>query len=606
MAGMVLTAFAGIAPRKGAALLQINEAQTAENTKLFSGELRSWSKPGQLAAPAFLQDDVLSIYKHTTSGGDDHWLSWSTDVNVVPSPVYATGEYPIFYTGDGSPKKTNAMMSVTGTGPFYPGAFLEMGIPFPTVAPTVSTEGGSGSPETRVYLYTFISLFGSTEEESAPSPASETVAMNFGGSVTVSNLPSVGPTGNYNVQKIRIYRSVTGTSSTTFLKVIDVDIGTTSYTDSLSATALGGVLPSTGWTPPPDDLQGIVAMANGIMAGFRGNEIFLSEPFLPHAWPAQYALTVEFEIVGIAALGESLVIATKGNPFIISGTTPSAMSQAKLPLYEPCVSKRSIASDEGGALYASPNGVVKVSTAFSGNSTRVLFTRDEWQRYNPSSMLGAVIDGRYHLFCENELLQFRGSLILDRNEAASPLTTTTMFTTAAHVEPVSANLFVAVEGQVNQWDGSATEFLPYEWVSKLFILPRPLNFGAAQIDADYGDIEVAQALEMRRQQLIAANQAIWDSGVNLLSSIGSRGPISTGLVGGSILAVLSPEGIDARYVLLTVFCNGEQIAAIPVINANAFRLPSGFKGDRWEFQINGNVPLRHLKVAETSKGLVDV
>lgn len=47
MAGIKLTAFAGIVPRTSPSLLQDNEAQTASNTKLYSGELRSWNAPGR-------------------------------------------------------------------------------------------------------------------------------------------------------------------------------------------------------------------------------------------------------------------------------------------------------------------------------------------------------------------------------------------------------------------------------------------------------------------------------------------------------------------------------------------------------------------------------
>lgn len=605
MAGIKLAAFAGISPRTGPALLQDNEAQTAINTKLYSGELRSWNKPGELLNPVVVSPNVLSIYKHSKPTGDDLWLSWTTDVNAVPGPIYATGEYPVYYTGDGTPKKTNAALASSGVGPYYPGDYLEMGVPSPVTAPSVTASGGSGTAESRVYVFTYISMFGSIEEESAPSPASSIVSVNPGGTVTVSGLGTTAPAGKYNITKKRIYRSVAGSSSSIFLKVADVPIGTASYADTLSATALGGALPSTTWAPPPSDLQGIVAMANGIMAGFRGNEIFFSEPYLPHAWPPAYALTVEFPVVSLAALGESLAVATKGNPFLISGTTPSAMSQSKLPLYEPCISKRSMASDEGGALYASPNGIVKIAPGFAGISTRALLTRAEWQQYNPVSMMGTVLDGRYYLFCEGGTNGFRGALIFDRNETASPLTETSLFASAVHVDAISANLFVASESSIKQWESDLDNYLPYEWVSKLFILPRPLNFGAAQIEADFSNAELATAIAAQRLAIIASNQAIWGSTGDLQSTIGLTGPIGTGVIAGSVLTKV-PSVNDVVFITLTVFCQGRKVATISVRDANAFRLPSGFKGDRFQFQLNGNIPIRHVKIAETSKELVSL
>lgn len=605
MAGIKLAAFAGISPRTGPALLQENEAQIANNAKLYSGELRSWYKTGSVTPVAPIREDALSIYKQTTSVGTDLWLSWAEDVNCVPGPIYATGEYPIYYTGAGTPKKTNATLAASGAGPYYPGDYLEMGVPTPTFTPSVSASGGSGTAESRAYLVTYISMFGSIEEESAPSPVSAIVSVLPGGSVTVGNLGTTAPAGKYNITKKRIYRTVTGSSSTVYLKVADVAIGTASYTDTIAASGLGGVLPSATWAPPPADLQGIVAMANGILAGFRGNEIYFCEPFTPHAWPPEYALTVEFPVVGISALGESLVVATKGNPYMVSGSTPAAMSQSKLPLYEPCISKRSIASDEGGALYASPNGIVKIAPGFAGIATRPLLTRAEWQLYKPATMLGVVLDGRYYLFCENGEISFKGALILDRNETASPLTTTSLTTTAVHIEPTTANLFVADDGFVREWEGDTNSYLPYEWRSKRFILPRPANFGAVQVEADFGNIGLSEALAALRAQIIASNQAIFASTSDLQSCVGLNGPIASNFVTGSVLSLVPEEG-DGRYITLTVFADSKQVASIPIRNTRAVRLPSGYKGTNYEFQLDGNVPIRVVKIAETAKELVNL
>ena len=56
---------------------------------------------------------------------------------------------------------------------------------------------------------------------------------------------------------------------------------------------------------------GLIPVANGIMAGFTGNRLCLSEPFLPHAWPIAYRITLEDDIVAIAATGNGIVAMTK-------------------------------------------------------------------------------------------------------------------------------------------------------------------------------------------------------------------------------------------------------------------------------------------------------
>ena len=604
MAGMKLEGFAGIVPKKSSRLLQDNEAQTAANTKLYSGEIRSWRRPGSLSPKQLPSFTPLAIYRMNNLAGDSLWLSWPVDIDVVPGPIYDSGS-PIYYTGDGLPKKTNAAMAAIN--PVNPNNYLLMGVPTPTAAPTVTSTGGTtgsgATAETRTYLFTYLSEFGSIVEESAPSPTSALVTVNPGGTTVVSGLPTAAPTGKYNITKVRVYRSVTGTASTIFLQVKDVAIGTTSFTDTATSAQLGVSLQSTTWAPPPDGLTGLVGMANGIMAGFVGNQIYFSEPFLPHAWPPAYALSVEFPVVGLAAFGSSLMVATKGNPFIISGTTPAAMSQDKLPLYEPCMSKRSIASDEQGAMYASPNGIIKIGPGIADNVARSLFTRDEWNIYNPASMLGEVHDGRYFLFYSHPD-GTGGGLILDRNNAASPLTTTNVMATALHADPVNANLFIAEDDEIKGWDSDVVNDLHYEWRSKVFVLPRPLNFGAAQISGDFSSADATARLQALLAYLKAQNQAIWSSAKGMMGALGNQG-VNEYALGGSLMLPL-PTAAEDRFVLLSVYADGVLRARIQVRSDRPFRLPSGFKADQWEFVVNGNVSIRFIKFAETSKELVNI
>jgi hypothetical protein len=400
---------------------------------------------------------------------------------------------------------------------------------------------------------------------------------------------------------MRIYRAVAGTTSVVYLKVADVNIGTTTYSDTKTATQLGGSLTSSDYSPPPSDLSGLVAMANGILAGFRGNEVYFSEPFIPHAWPIKYSLTVEYPIIAIAAFGESLVVATQGNPFVISGSTPQSMSQAKIPLFEPCVSKRSIVSDDTGVMFASPNGIVKIAQGFAGVSTSSLFTRDEWQIYKPSSMLGAILDGAYHLFYEDLDNDLRGSVLLDRGEQASALTTTTQHTNAVYVDPVTADLYLVEESQVKSWEGDLYNFIPYEWKSKVFHLARPVNFAVAQVEADFGSAEITESIAGQTAEIIAANQALLTAGTDLESTLGSV-QIAEHDVAGSLLTSIT-SSVEGRYIQVKIFCNYQLIATRSVTTRKEFRLPSGYKGDRWEFQFNGNIPLLQFRIAETAKEL---
>lgn len=599
MAGLLLAAFSGMAPRVGKQLLKDNEAQIAKNTVLTSGELRALNKPSALLPRALVAPGTKSIYRHVDTLGSDVWLSSVNDVDVVQGPIFASGENPIYLTGLSSPQKTNSIFSPSGI-------FLEMGVPNPTTAPTVSASGGSGASTSRVYLYTFISQFGSIEEESGPSPTSAIVNVLNGGTVTVSGLPAAAPTGAYNITKIRIYRQATGSQSDPFLKVADVNIGVTSFVDNVTATGLGQVLPSASYEPPPSDLKGLVAMANGILAGFRGNEVYFSEPFLPHAWPSIYSLTVEFPIVGLAAFGESLLVATTGTPFLITGSNPAAMSQSKLAIYEPCVSKRSIVADRDGAQYASPNGIVRIAQGFAGLVTKSLFTRDDWQFYNPSSMVGAMLDGSYYLFYSKVVAGeiSKACLILDADNAGAAVTESSLYTDAIYIETTTASMYVVDEDEIKLWEGDNVNFLPYEWRSKAFVLPRPLNFGAVQVDAAFEDIGVGERLQQQIAQIKQENQQTFQSSPSLLGAINAHA-VNGKVLNGSILKDV-PTGVDGRYVILRAYCEERLVATLSLTSRKAMRLPSGFKGDRWEFELLGNVPLRTVRVAETSKELMQL
>lgn len=727
-----------MAPRVSATLLADNEAQVAENTKLYSGELRSWRKPGSLTPKVEYNFEPKSIFRTIGYDGSPLFLAWDKDVDVVRGSITNAEEKPIYYTGDGSPKKTNLDLATAGTAAegTMPRQYLELGVPTPVLAPSVElrlsvdndpefptvikdyvslseTFGLSlvGSPvtitglvqvaskqieidhseaivpgmtvsgngiqagtkileitehpsdvtkrmmrvdknvidgppvgadsfdyreltctnpnatrsssvektsgdgiaytlaepaETRTYVYTYVSVFGSLEEESAPSPASESTIVRFGQLCHLTNFSEV-PTGLYNIRYIRIYRAVSGSLGTPYLFVGQINVDETEFEDATLASELGEACPSLNWSEPPEGLTGLVGLPNGSLAGFVGNELWFSEPYMPHAYPVSYMLTTEYPIVGLGVFGESLAVMTEGNPYIVTGTDPSAMSMSKLPLYEPCVSKRSIASDETGVMYASPNGLILIGVGGAQNSTRNMFTKEEWQAYNPASILSRMVDGKYIGFWKVDAvgttLAKYGGLILDRYIQSSPLSLTSYWASALYMEPTESALYLAIDNEVRQWEGDEFNSLPYEWLSKMFVLPRPLNLGAVQVDADFGDIESATRLQEQINQLVIENQSIWEQG-DLLGALNSR-PINQTATNGSNLFEIS-VAVDDRYVLLTIIADGQQRAQISIKNRNAVRLPSGFKADRWEFKLNGNIPLKHVKLAETSKGLVQL
>lgn len=600
MAGLHLKAFGGFVPRVSAHLLQDNEAQKAVNTKLYSGTLQSWHKPAALDPSITVDPATQTIFAAKNSSGDNVWMAWNSVVDVVNSPLNSGTAFTLFYTGDGAPKKTNATLAGTPTGD-VPSDYLTMGVPAPTTAPNVSRVGSHSHTETRIYVYTYISEFGSIEEESAPSPISSEILWGDGDRILINGFVTP-PSSHVNITKRRIYRSVTGSSGTTFLFVTELPIATTSFSDNIASAGLGEEISSLSYEEPPSDLHSLVALPNGYLAGLSGNEVCFSEVNAPHAWPSQYRLSIPVEPVGLGVFGQSIVVMTKGNPYLLSGVAPESTTSEKIPMIEPCVSKRSITSDMMGITYASPNGLVTIGASGPSLITQNILLRDEWTAYNPSSMRSAFFAGKYFaFFSDSTTTVANGAIILDGNLPNTPLSITSLQSAASFVDPATASLFVVENNEIKQWEGDTLNSLPYEWRSKRWIFNAPDNMGAIEIDADFNNIQEGLDLQSRIDAIVASNQAIFTSGANLLGSANST-PLNVYELDGSILQTI-PDVIDDRYLLVEVYVDDRLIHSKQYTQRGVYRMPSGFKGQAFEVKVNGNIQLHYIKMANTAKAL---
>jgi hypothetical protein len=532
------------------------------------------------------------------------WLEFDTDTDIVPSPVADVSDFRVYYTDGVAPKKTNwnlATTNGTGTKPF-PNAAYKMGVPGPAAAPTLVKSGGSGTVhEDRAYVYTYVSTFGAVLEESAPSPAATILVVEPNATVTVSAF-STAPTAaaGYNITAIRIYRSVTSATSAQYLYVGTVTVNPTtgaasdSFSDTVTAANLGIALPSLYYTPPPATLQGLIALPNGILAGFTGNQVWFSEPYLPHAWPVGYMMTVGAPIVGLGVFGQTLVVCTTQTPYLITGSQPGAMSQEKVPLPEPCVSKKSITSDQFGVLYASPNGLVSIAPGTQDVISRALFTRDEWQTYLPSSIVGAIYQNMYIAFYQ--VGSTKAALVLLRGDSP-PLITFETAAQAVFVEKATANIYIVspTDNLVYQLDADPVNMLFYEWMSKKFILNEPTNYAVSKSQADWESLDDSVAYNAIVAEITASNQAIWVAGTPLQSTLNST-TLGSIVLGGSILANI-PSLAETQNIQAMIYANGVLIANIAITGQEPVRLPAAQKDYVYEVRLTGNAALRKFAMA---------
>src|SRR6478609_5764730 len=202
-----------------------------------------------------------------------------------------------------------------------PASGIGVGIEVPPTALVVTPSGGTPDSlmTTRAYIQTFVSIYG---EEGQPGPATDASGhLDDVWTVTSIDQP-VNAAGTTEIDRIRIYRTITAASgTTTFFLVKTLPVGTVSFVDDLSDAIVSAnvQIESTLWAPPPAGLQGVVAMPNGIFVGWKDSTLYFSENFRPHAWPAEYALTVQFPIVGLGVFGTTCVVCTTGYPASLTG-----------------------------------------------------------------------------------------------------------------------------------------------------------------------------------------------------------------------------------------------------------------------------------------------
>jgi hypothetical protein len=305
---------------------------------------------------------------------DSYWLEFAdAETSVVRSPVANADRFYMANRQMAPQYNTKARIAAGSPN-------LTLGIPRPAVAPGVTAVGGAAPTVTRGYVYTWVSSLG---EEGQPSPPTVVV-----GNVTATwNLTFTAPTGADTANRLlattRIYRTEVGLSGEAgFFFVAEIPIATLVYADTLTPAQVtsGEQLQSADWSGPPATLVGMVSMPNGMIAGWRDNEIWFCEPYRPHAWPTKYMLTIEAPIVGLGTIDQNLMILPAGQPYVATGIHPSVMSLRQVQPLEPCTSRLSIVSTPKGVLYTSNNGLILIGPSGGTNLTYDLIRKDEWLR----------------------------------------------------------------------------------------------------------------------------------------------------------------------------------------------------------------------------------
>ena len=533
--------------------------------------------------------------------------------------------------------------------------------PGPRVATTSSSDGRvdlGGLPQARSYVFTWYTPW---EEESIASIPSDNLYIKEGIIVTVSNLPTVKPSGSNFVRGVRLYRTLSSTSGTEYflLKTLwfptglasvqrtanvsrvallyphnlgiddrfkisgcsvasfnitggivtdiiddytfeyaqaasnvastivaagtlyhDVsenpptttarywgDGGVYTFTDDFDSRDFFDILTSDDYDAPPEDLQGLTAIQNNILCGFVGNTLYFSEPGLPHAWPAKYAVTLEHNIVGIATISGSTLVVTDGYPYIVSGSDPAnGMATARIDANFPCLNKNSLVTMGYGIVYSTHDGLAVYSPT-SGPTiiTKLLYNNDTWQTaIDPSTVVAEYYGDNY--FASHST----GAFIFEQDSKVGGFFVNASYTFSASWYDAVAGIVYYVSGtngDIYQWDDLTQPSVTQEWKSKVIITKDMINLGAARVVADYAITSEDWDAEVTQWEALTEN---WDLPAQLTFKL----------------------WVDKELILTTT-----------TNDSGVFRLPSGYRTDTFEVGVEGNIRVRAIHLAETPTGL---
>lgn len=473
MTGVALRSFGGAVPGLHPEFLNDSQASYAENIRVVDGKLRPMRSDRSVTTLP-KAGPIQSIYYYLGK----HWLHWADPVNVVRGPIADGTEGRIYWTGEVEPRMSYASIATASVDEKWPSNWYALGVPAPTVAAngTVTGAADAGAPPANayVYAYSFVSALG---EEGPLGGVSARIDAQEGQSIDVSGWSTAPPSGNYNIDRKRLYRSTDGGA---YLFVAEFAVSTGTWTDPLSAPGSAAV--SIDWTPPSPKLKGLCVHASGALLGFYDKTVAASEPELPHAWPIAYERASDYPIVAVIPTSNGAVVSTTQKPYLLDGGHPSGFTLRELDQPYPCVSERGAVSMGFYAAYPSSDGVVVADMNKGARlATEGLVNPEQWRAINPQSIHAYRYGDAYIGFYDTGTAQ--GGFLLDRQ--GNEFTWLDFYASAGYLDARDGALYLVVNDEaLVVFDDPAQPNRTALWRSKEWTFPRPVNMGFVQVEAE--------------------------------------------------------------------------------------------------------------------------
>jgi len=318
------------------------------------------------------------------------------------------------------------------------------------------------------------------------------------------------------------------------------------FIDDFDVNLLTTGLSTDNYDPPPATLQGLTVIQNTVLAGFVDKTLYFSQPSLPHAWPNDFAISIDYKIVAIEAMGSAqALVLTEGYPYLVTGNDPATFSVSRIDSLYPCRSKASVVNMGYAIVWATNDGLAAASGGGSVELlTESIFDNDTWNvKCNPST-IKAVYNGEAYYASHST-----GAFMYYRGEKGGFIVDVDATFSAGYFDAKEGRLFYVPPANqtVYEWDNPSQPPQTYEWKSKVVITKNFMNLGAARIIADF-----------------------------------------------------------VSNITFKLFANKAEVYSNGIASSGVFRLPTGYRTDTYEISITGSSRVRSVHVADKPTNLKDV
>ncbi len=282
--------------------------------------------------------------------------------------------------------------------PAYGGEDRTLGIPYPTMRPTLAAGIDTGDVFNGTYRYCITHL-SDDGWESAPGESDDYYDEVDVSSKTTVELTAI-PARPDGIDAIRIYR--TAANGADFYLVDELSNDETTYTDEMDDVdlLLSTALSTLGWLPPADGGR-YLTERDGVFFLAVGEKLYFSESGNPHAWQSLNWIGFDDTITAIGKEYQGLLVMTNNRVYRVTGTDADTIVKQEIPDRQGCPNWRTLATVGNTPIWMSNDGLC----IWDGDKVSIV-TKDRYD-FEFTPIHATVANDSYYLW------HSMGSLVLD-------------------------------------------------------------------------------------------------------------------------------------------------------------------------------------------------